>query len=111
MKIGLLWLGLAAGIGVLLRYAQVWPMPDGFNYRFWLHAHSHVMLLGWLFNALFANLLAAFVPPDRQPRYRTLFWVLQAAVLGMLLTFPVQGYAAFSIAFSTLHMVAAYVFA
>jgi hypothetical protein len=86
-------------------------MPDGFNYRFWLHAHSHVMLLGWLFNALFANLLAAFVPPDRQPRYRTLFWVLQAAVLGMLLTFPVQGYAAFSIAFSTLHMVAAYVFA
>jgi hypothetical protein len=48
---------------------------------------------------------------DKENRfYVRLFWVTEAAVLGMALTFPFQGYAAASIAFSTLHIICSYLF-
>ncbi len=106
----LLWLLLAAAIGVGLRYTFVGPVPAFWNYRFLLHAHSHVMLLGWAFTLLMVGLLVAFVPAAKLSRYRVVFWVLQIAVAGMLVAFPIQGYALFSIAFSSLHMVASFVF-
>lgn len=44
-------------------------------------------------------------------KYGYLFIALNASVLGMLLTFPFQGYAVGSILFSTLHILLSYVFA
>jgi hypothetical protein len=77
----------------------------------WLHAHSHTAFLGFVFNAFFAFALTRFIPAGETRAYAGLFLVLQIAVVGMLATFPRQGYAAASIAFSTLHMVAAGLFA
>jgi hypothetical protein len=101
---------VVAGLGARLRWSQVRPVP-GFDYGHWLHAHSHTAFLGFVFNAFFALALTRFVPEQEWRGYRRLFSVLVFAVLGMLVAFPIQGYGAVSIAFSTLHMAAAGVFA
>lgn len=104
------FLFVAAGLGFFLRHLNIKPLV-GIHYGYWLHAHSHVAFLGWVFNAFFAAALMHFVPLAAAARYRILWWTMQVAVLGMLVTFPLQGYAAASIAFSTLHLVASAIFA
>jgi len=103
---------IAAVIGALLRFAFVVELP-WMDYRHWLHAHSHVAMLGWVYLALFSFLVPAFLSEAqaRKPIYKRLFWLTQLSVLGMLFSFPVQGYGPVSIAFSTLHMILAYLFA
>ena len=112
------WLLVALGnlvvvafLGLLLRWMFVAPV-SGLNYKYLLHGHSHVALLGWLYTAVFVALLAAYLPPAyREKRtYAWQFWLSQGAVLGMLLSFPVQGYGLFSITFSTAHLLLSYWF-
>ncbi len=102
---------IAAGLGALLRFAFVEEVP-GMNYRYWLHAHSHVAMLGWVYLALYALLIPAFLTGEqaRRPLYQRLFRLTQLSVLGMLFSFPVQGYGPVSIAFSTLHALLSYAF-
>lgn len=99
---------VAAGLGLALRWAFVVNMPEWFNYRNIQHAHSHVALLGWLF-AIFYLFLIHFLDLDFK-RYSRLYWLLQFSVAGMLVTFPVIGYAQVSIFFSTAHILLAYIF-
>ncbi|MCB0375138.1 MAG: hypothetical protein KDD04_04390, partial [Sinomicrobium sp.] len=101
---------LATIVGALLRFAFVTELP-GIKYQYLLHTHSHVAMLGWIYMALFALLVYAFIPEGVSlRRYNQLFWMTQGSVIGMLLSFPVQGYGAFSIAFSTIHILFSYVF-
>jgi hypothetical protein len=97
---------MAALIGLGLRYYFVSPLP--FNFQYVLHAHSHLMLLGWLFNALLLLIYQQWniEMPNIE---KWLFLGLAFCVLGMLLSFPFQGYALFSITFSTLHLWLSYV--
>ena len=99
---------IAAILGLLLRYVFVQPVT--FNYRYLTHAHSHVAMLGWVYLMLFVFIVHYFVP-IKKPIYNRLFWVTQCAVVGMLFSFPFQGYAAVSITFSTLHIFCSYFFA
>lgn len=99
---------IAALLGLLLRYAFVQPI--GINYRFLTHAHSHVAMLGWVYLMLYTLIVHYFIP-DKKPVYSRLFWVTEFAVIGMLVSFPFQGYAAISISFSTLHIFCSYYFA
>ena len=99
---------VAALLGLALRYFFVQPM--GVNYRFLTHAHSHIAMLGWVYLMLFVLFVQYFVP-EKKPIYTKLFWITQFAVLGMLFSFPFQGYAAVSITFSTLHIFCSYYFA
>ncbi|KAB7728789.1 hypothetical protein F5984_18390 [Rudanella paleaurantiibacter] len=103
----LLWWVVAGGLGVLLRYLLLRPSAT-LVYPYWLHAHSHVVLLGWAFNALFLTLIAQFVSSARQKAYRPIWIGFQVAIVGMLGLFPVQGYGAGSIIFSTLHVLLSY---
>ena len=101
---------LAALLGVLLRTFVVLPIPV--NYRFIVHTHSHIALLGWVYMALTTLLYHLFL--SRQEvgiRYKRIFWFTQFSLLGMLFSFPFQGYALFSIMFSTLFLLASYWFA
>ena len=111
-RVALLHLLLIAFAGLLLRWMLVSPV-QGLNFRNILHAHSHGALLGWLYSAFFVALLHAYLPQQMRNKgsYAWLFWLSQLAVLGMLLSFPVQGYAAVSITFSTLHILLSYGFA
>lgn len=109
--VSLLFLVIAAGLGVLLRLHYLHPVA-GLNYKFFLHAHSHVMLLGWVFNALFAAVLwVLYADTCELPlKYSRLFWWLQVTVAAMLFTFPVMGYAVWSIIFSSLHILLSFYF-
>ena len=110
-KIALLNLVLATVLGALLRYAFVEEL-NWMKFRYVLHAHSHVAMLGWVYLALYALLAAFFLDEKANHRfYNRLFWLTQISVLGMLFSFPVQGYGAVSIAFSTLHILLSYVWA
>ena len=103
------YLILVGLLGCLLRLIFFYPI-EGVNFKYFLHGHSHLAFLGWIFNAFFAALIFTYIPKKART-YKLLFWLLQVAVLGMLITFPIQGYAAASITFSTLHIFLSYWFA
>ncbi|TXK32808.1 hypothetical protein FVR03_19525 [Pontibacter qinzhouensis] len=111
-RIALGYFVLVGALGLLLRWQVVGPI-EGLNYKNFLHAHSHVALLGWLYCALFAALLYVFPPASeaKSKSFKRQFLITQVAVNGMLFSFPVQGYALFSIIFSTLHILLSYWFA
>ena len=106
--IALMDLFAAAIIGVLLRAMYIVEIPF-VTFRPWLHGHSHTALLGWLFIGISIALLHDGGAERMTTRTRWLLGGLQAAVLAMLIGFPIQGYGAFTIAASTVHMILAYV--
>lgn len=108
-RIALGYFMIAAFLGVLLRGFQAGLF--GFNYRFFVHTHSHIALLGWVYLAITALIYKVhLLHTGIDRRYRRLFRVTQLSLLGMLLSFPLQGYALFSIFFSTLFLIISYVF-
>lgn len=97
---------VAALMGLALRYYFIAPLPVNFKYV--LHGHSHVMLLGWLFHALILLLYRQWDLAIPKLHFRLII-AMNVAVLGMLLSFPFQGYALVSILFSTLHLWLSYI--
>jgi len=98
---------LGALIGLLLRYAYTGSISN-FPFKNVLHAHSHVMLLGFLFNALLLLVWANFTKGFDKISYR-IYIALQVCVTVMVVAFTVQGYAFYSIAFSTIHLFLSYI--
>lgn len=111
IKTAFVYFVLIAFIGTVLRLMPIVDLP--LNYKFLLHTHSHIAFLGWVYTALFAAFLSSFLTPSQQHNksYKLQFIIAQAATLGMLFSFPFQGYGAVSITFSTLHILIYYWFA
>lgn len=105
--VSLFWLLIAAGIGTLLRWHFVQPIPD-LPFAWWRHAHSHLAFLGWVGNVLLSILLFSRPIPVF---FKHLWWFSQLLILGMAISFPLSGYSAISITFSTLHMLCCWLFA
>lgn len=100
---------VVALMGVLLRLYVVTSLP--FNYKFLLHAHSHTALLGWVYLGLTTLIYKIFLSEAEKPKlYKRIFIFTNVCILGMMVTFPIQGYALFSIIFSTLFLFASYWF-
>ena len=99
---------LGAFLGLLIRFffAQT---TFGFPIKNLIHSHSHVMLLGFLFNALMVLIWKFFTKGIDTISYRY-YIALQICVGGMFVAFIIQGYALLSILFSTLHLWIGYVF-
>lgn len=109
VKIALFYFVLAALFGVILRLFPI--VETQANYKFIVHTHSHIALLGWVYIALVSLLYRCFVEIRATKRkYLRIFWFTQLTLVGMLLTFPFQGYALYSIIFSTLFLFASYWF-
>jgi len=109
IKVALAYFLIAALLGVLLRSFPSIDIP--FNYRYIVHTHSHIALLGWVYLALTTLIYKLFVQSSMTDRkYRRIFWATQLSLIGMLLTFPFTGYALFSIVFSTLFLFVSYWF-
>ncbi len=104
-----MWLVIAIAWGALLRWSHVVPV-EGLNYRFALHTHSHLALLGWATMGFYVLLSDAFLAAKRKRGIQALFWFLQLTLLAMLVSFPLQGYGAFSIVASTLFVFGTYYF-
>lgn len=109
-RVPLIFFALAACFGLHLRAQVVHPF-EWVNYPYWLHAHSHIMFLGWVTNVLLIFAIERFVPADNVPWYRKTFFWLQAFLIGMVASFPLQGYGVASIVLSTLHTALIVVFA
>ena len=111
LRIALINFFIAAIMGALMRFAFVEELR-WMDYRFMMHAHSHVAMLGWIYLAIYALLVHYFLPKEIQGSlfYKRLFWFTEITVIGMAIAFPLQGYAGFSILFSSLHIVASYLF-
>lgn len=101
---------IASIIGCVLRSIYIVEIPH-VNFKPLLHAHSHVAMLGWIFIALMVFLLEDADRADKRKGHRLLLLAVQVAVIGMLVSFPVQSYGPVSIAFTTLHMLLSYVLA
>ena len=105
---------VAATMGLMLRYVFALPLHDfvkpiPLQFRNLMHAHSHGAMLGWVYLMLYVLIVHHFIP-DKKRIYNRLFWITEIAVIGMLISFPFQGYAAISISFSTLHIICSYLF-
>lgn len=108
-KLALGYFLIAAVFGVVLRSFHSIEIPV--NYKFIVHTHSHIALLGWVYLGFTTLIYKLFVQsPLKDKKYRRIFWFTQLTLVGMLLTFPFQGYALFSIIFSTLFLFASYWF-
>lgn len=109
IRVPLVFFFIASLLGLLLRWHLYQPI-DGFVYPFWLHAHSHIMFLGWIFNALSAGFVISFIRATNQSGYLRIWIVLNVLVVGMMVSFPLQGYGLYSIIISTLHTLLVAVF-
>ena len=94
-------------MGLALRFSFLESID--LNYRYLTHAHSHVAMLGWVYLMLFTLFVHYFIPNEPKV-FNRLFWLTEFAVVGMMISFPIQGYAALSITFSTLHIFCSYYF-
>jgi len=102
---------IASLLGLLMRAFTVVEVPL-VEYLYILHAHSHVALLGWGFMMLIGGIVFSLYNREEQVKvFGWLFILAIISVLGMLFSFPVQGYGAVSIGFSTLHIFVSYGFA
>jgi hypothetical protein len=104
---------LVSLIGVLLRYKIAFSFPY-FNQRFLLHGHSHFAFAGWLTQVLMVLLvqyLSRFHGELVFKKYRILLYANLITAYGMLIAFPLEGYAFWSICFSTLSIFVSYAFA
>lgn len=102
---------VASIMGVLMRLTYLFPFKC-INYIYLLHAHSHVAMLGWVYMMIYVLIVYFFIPKEKsfKPIYNYLFWITECTIIGMMISFTIQGYALFSIVFSTLHILLSYVF-
>ncbi len=103
---------IVALAGIILRYKINFSLPL-INQKFLLHGHSHFAFTGWITLALMA-LMVKFLDENCLPlnfkKYEKLLTANNFIAYGMLFTFIYQGYALFSIFFSTLSILISYLF-
>lgn len=99
---------IASSLGILLRLFPITSVNA--TYKYLVHTHSHIALLGWVYIALTALIFHLCIKKDVQKKYSILFWCTQITIVGMLISFPITGYALFSIIFSTLFLICSYWF-
>ena len=111
-RIALINFFIAAILGLILRLGGIHAL-EGFNFSYLLHAHSHTALLGWCYLALYLLLTQYYGANSAYAEryYGRLFLLSQLSVIGMLCSFPIQGYGAVSISFSSLQIICSYAFA
>ncbi|WP_236025710.1 c-type cytochrome [Algoriphagus oliviformis] len=117
LKFRWIWLNWAFGFffiasvfGLLMRSFHIWEIPV-LEYRNILHTHSHIAMLGWGFLILTGGMVFSLAKAENEIRkFGWLFIGAVVSALGMLASFPVQGYGAVSISFATLHVLISYGF-
>lgn len=96
---------IAATLGLFLRAIQTGLIIA--HFKNFMHTHSHIALLGWLYNASFI-IVQYVIYKKKKGAFNSVFWLSQLTFLGMMFSFPFQGYAFASITFSTLYLFCTY---
>lgn len=113
LTISFLNLMLVAILGFVLRYKIAFYLPF-VEQKYALHSHSHFAFSGWItqtFMVLLVYYLSLKKGTGIIKRYRWLLYANLITAYGMLVCFFLQGYAFFSITFSSLSIVVSYFFA
>ncbi len=113
LSISFLNLLLVAILGVIMRYKIAFYLPF-VEQKHLLHSHSHFAFSGWITQTLMVLLihyLGCKNGPEVIKKYQWLLYANCITAYGMLVSFIIQGYAFFSISFSTLSIFVAYLFA
>jgi hypothetical protein len=106
--IALAYFLIASSLGIILRLFTTTNI--NFTYKYVVHTHSHIALLGWVYIALTSLIFHVSIKKKAVKKYSIIFWGTQITILGMLFSFPFIGYALFSILFSTLFLICSYWF-
>ena len=106
LKTAILFFGIAALLGTYLRAFPL--LPQWATYKFILHTHSHIALIGWVYLFLSGLIVERYTNYKSSRSYKALYISAVISILGMMLSFPFQGYALWSIVFSTLFLVVSY---
>lgn len=113
IKFSIINLLVVSILGVCLRYKILYSLPI-IDQKHLLHSHSHFAFTGWISQTLIV-LIVAFISKkldkDLFKKYHLLLLFNLIAAWGMLVTFILQGYGAFSITFSTISILISYAFA
>jgi hypothetical protein len=102
---------MASLFGLLMRYFFIGEV-NLLDYKHILHTHSHLALLGWGYLLVTGALVFTYVKNEGSLKtYKVLLGISVFTTLGMMLSFPFQGYGLYSITFSSLHLITSYFFA
>src|SRR5699024_184908 len=94
-------------LGLILRLFYVTSVPLYYDYI--LDAHSHTVMLGWIYFGLIILAYRVFLKGQvKAKKYKWLLIVSNLSFLGMLVSFILQGYALYSISFSVLYLLSSY---
>ncbi len=110
VKISLFFLFLVAFIGTSLRAIFFIPLP--LLYKNLVHAHSHIAFQGWIYTLMFLLITNLFLKEEeiRKGRYPLQFKLTVVIIIGVLISFSLQGYRFYSILFSSLFQLMNYWF-
>ncbi len=113
LKISLLNLCIVAALGVVMRYKIGFEFPY-LDQKHLQHSHSHFAFSGWLSHTLMilmAYFLQTKITNFNGNKYKSIIIANLICSYGMLISFIIEGYALFSITFSTASILVSYVFA
>ena len=113
LTVSFLNLLIVAILGVLMRYKIEFALPF-VDQKYVLHSHSHFAFSGWITQTLMVLLVYYLSLKNGEPVFKKYRWLLYANLItayGMLVSFIIQGYALFSISFSTLSILVSWFFA
>ncbi len=100
--ISLFNLAIVALLGSSLRSKILFSVPWIVHKNF-INAHSHFAFGGWITLSFLALFTYSILPENKRTRpwYQQMLWGIEISSLGMLFSFPFQGYGGISIFFST----------
>lgn len=102
---------IVALLGMTLRTKLLFTVRF-IDFKNFLSAHSHFAFGGWVTLALMVLFITNLLTVEQQRRkiYQWILWGIEINSFGMAITFPFEGYALFSIIFSTLFIFFTYGF-
>ena len=115
IKISIFNFTLLALLGSILRYKIAFSLPF-IDQKHLLHAHSHFAFAGWVSQILMCLFLYALKKDtieweNKIKKFEKIFFLNLITAYGMLISFAIQGYALYSIIFSTASIFVSYWFA
>ena len=112
VQISLINFCVVALAGVILRYKINFPLPF-IDQKQLLYAHSHFAFIGWITIALMALMVNYLQQHKVTTNYKKYHWLLIANCITaycMFFSFTIEGYAFYSITFSTFSIFISYFF-
>lgn len=112
LRFSIVNLFIVALLGMLMRYKIGFDFPF-FVQKHLLHSHSHFAFAGWISHTLMVMMICSLkskITDVSLTKYNRLIIANLVCSYGMLVFFIIQGYAFWSILFSTLSIFVSYVF-